>query len=245
MSTDPFDAPTGEAGGALAELLARQARLREWIERLDDPQDDVPAHVTARVRADYEARLTELVGELRAHADALRADAVERREALLSAREAREAAADALAEGRLRHRLGEVDDAEWGARRGELERTASDSEAREREAGEELARLEELLSQIDAPASQGGDPVTADVAPSSESSEDARDSGWEWTPEPEAAEETGAGGAPGFLDDLDRAISAEESELDTRPAPGVKCPECGYTNDSTAWYCGVCGVDLT
>lgn len=57
-----------------------------------------------------------------------------------------------------------------------------------------------------------------------------------------------------FLQELDRAIaatsptgdSAEESEDEgkTRPQPGLKCPECGYSNDPAAWYCGVCGVDL-
>jgi hypothetical protein len=57
-----------------------------------------------------------------------------------------------------------------------------------------------------------------------------------------------------FLQELDRALNDEsvedpaftltEAELDTRPKPGVKCPDCGYTNDPQAWYCGVCGADL-
>lgn len=55
-----------------------------------------------------------------------------------------------------------------------------------------------------------------------------------------------------FLEELDRAIAAtarEEREeegdpAETRPQPGLKCPECGYSNDPAAWYCGVCGVDL-
>lgn len=53
-----------------------------------------------------------------------------------------------------------------------------------------------------------------------------------------------------FLEELDRAIAAtareEEGEPagETRPQPGLKCPECGYSNDPAAWYCGVCGVDL-
>lgn len=60
-----------------------------------------------------------------------------------------------------------------------------------------------------------------------------------------------------FLRDLDRAIGGdanaaqagsvppdEEDPEQFRPTPGTKCPECGYTNDPEAWYCGVCGVDL-
>jgi hypothetical protein len=60
-----------------------------------------------------------------------------------------------------------------------------------------------------------------------------------------------------FLEELDRAIAAtapsgsgsesdsrEEEPQATRPQPGLKCPDCGYSNDPAAWYCGVCGVDL-
>lgn len=28
------------------------------------------------------------------------------------------------------------------------------------------------------------------------------------------------------------------------PPPGLKCGECGYTNDLSAWFCGVCGADV-
>jgi hypothetical protein len=59
-----------------------------------------------------------------------------------------------------------------------------------------------------------------------------------------------------FLAELDRALNEDSSEEegytlteaelegDSRPKPGVKCPDCGYTNDPQAWYCGVCGADL-
>ena len=56
-----------------------------------------------------------------------------------------------------------------------------------------------------------------------------------------------------FLAEIDRALdddvtlSAEEGEEpgpDTSPKPGLKCPECGYTNDISAWFCGVCGADI-
>ena len=55
-----------------------------------------------------------------------------------------------------------------------------------------------------------------------------------------------------FLEELDRTIAAtaprtpndDEPPAEGRPQPGLKCPECGYSNDPAAWYCGVCGVDL-
>ena len=65
-----------------------------------------------------------------------------------------------------------------------------------------------------------------------------------------------------FLEEVDRAIAEpgeqafsapveaapgteEVAEAETSPKKGVKCAECGYTNDPAAWYCGVCGVDLS
>lgn len=36
----------------------------------------------------------------------------------------------------------------------------------------------------------------------------------------------------------------EEFDPETVPKPGIKCSNCGYTNDATAWFCGVCGADI-
>ena len=55
---------------------------------------------------------------------------------------------------------------------------------------------------------------------------------------------------PLTLEGLDRAmatprVSAETVDLASGPPAGIKCRECGYTNDPTAAFCGVCGVDLS
>jgi hypothetical protein len=88
-----------------------------------------------------------------------------------------------------------------------------------------------------------------------------RDFPWELPPVPPIAApklephaETGPPPAD-FLAELDRALNDDskddagytltEAELDTRPKAGVKCADCGYTNDPQAWYCGVCGADLS
>lgn len=44
--------------------------------------------------------------------------------------------------------------------------------------------------------------------------------------------------APGLFD-ADDVPSTEQA-----PPPGLKCAECGYTNDLSAWFCGVCGADV-
>jgi hypothetical protein len=70
-------------------------------------------------------------------------------------------------------------------------------------------------------------------------------------------------GNDSFLTGIDRQLTSsperqEESQLswiptaegektgeeETAPKPGLKCGECGYTNDLSAWFCGVCGADV-
>jgi hypothetical protein len=125
------------------------------------------------------------------------------------------------------------------------------------------------VSELPATADAGEDDVIdiseLEVAPASDEetvpephlSLSALDYPWEIpSAAAEVAGEDGESDAPaaGFLEELDRALNDEsegdpaftltEAELDTRPKPGVKCPDCGYTNDPQAWYCGVCGADL-
>lgn len=79
---------------------------------------------------------------------------------------------------------------------------------------------------------------------------ESEDEGEELAPERDPEDYT-------FLEELDRAIAAtapkgssngahkdDEASPETRPQPGLKCPACGYSNDASDWYCGVCGVDL-
>jgi hypothetical protein len=59
-----------------------------------------------------------------------------------------------------------------------------------------------------------------------------------------------------FLAEIDRALTGAGDDTfqttpsmsvaaeDTAPKPGLKCGECGYTNDLGAWFCGVCGADV-
>lgn len=101
---------------------------------------------------------------------------------------------------------------------------ADDADADEdvEEEGDELAFLEQLDRVFDDGAPDEGDPAEE---PESE----------ETTQESDIVLET-AEGEPVTDDDV-------PSE-DTEPVPGIKCPSCGYTNEATAWYCEVCGVDL-
>jgi hypothetical protein len=223
-----------EGRSSVGDLLARQAQLQGWIQALEANSADAPPHVVARVRSDYQGRLASLVAELADHRGALETDARRLSEQLQSVRSRREEISDELAEGRLRNRLGEWRDEDWEQRSAELDAALATATEEEQEYGTELSRLEDLLASIEA----GGFPAAAPApniteAPAVESdlfSEPAADL-------PPAPDEQPVQVPPveTLLDDV---------EPDTRPGTGIKCPECGYTNDSTAWYCGVCGVDL-
>jgi hypothetical protein len=284
-----------DAAAPVNQLLERRNQVQGWLTRLDELAHESAAHIAARVRADYDGRLSTLLAELTTHKDAIRAD-MDRLRADLDAADARhENAVDALEEVRLRYRVGEIEEAVWEERRQVLEEEIATAAALRDAVASELQRVEELVAQIDgsdgssrarlheiaisrvavselsAAEVEGEDDVIdiaeLEVAPASDeetvpepgSALSALDYPWELPPRAAAGEEDGEDAEPGlppadFLEELDRALSDEpaedpaytltEAELDTRPQPGVKCPDCGYTNDPQAWYCGVCGADL-
>lgn len=250
------------------DLLEQRNRILGWLARLDEVDDAESARVVERVRADYRQRLEGVVGELSAHLEALRGELDGARERSAAAGERHAEADDALREARLRHRIGELDDGAWEARRGDLEAALAAASAERDAAVAEEERLSEVLAHIDSGVLVPPSPAEAPPVP----------------PEPVAAAAVEVEAEPGiaylplaleeepeepgdddlaFLEELDRAIAAsaeasdplegaadegegegDEEEIDTRPRKGMKCLECGYTNDVAAWYCGVCGVEL-
>jgi hypothetical protein len=249
----------------VAELIEARAQLQSWIARLEELAPEVPAHVARRVLADYEARLDAVVQALADHAEELRRERERLRTDLDDALQRHEESVDALDEGRLRFRVGEVPEEEWEARRPEMEADAEAAAAEAQQLRGALERHQELLDQVDgsAPAERIHLPevVVADIASLApdEDGEEGEEDGGEARDEYEPPSDEDTLPEPiaelAFLQVLDRALAEEsqdgpvhvltESELEKRPKPGVKCPDCGYTNDASAWYCGVCGVDLS
>jgi len=160
MSTSP--AAAGDPRPTPAQLTEQRDRLQQWLARLDEVGRDVPAHVTERVRSDYRERLRAVTEALRAHRDALSADLQARRGDLDAAEARRAEAADALAEARLRHLLGELDDDVWTVRSPGLESALASAEAEVTRYRGEVRSLEALLDEMEggAPA-----PVSAAAAP--------------------------------------------------------------------------------
>lgn len=230
------------------ELLAQRERLNEWLSKLESVDADVPERVVLRVRADYEERLRSVVQALREYEGALRQRLEKLREELRASAARREEAQERLEEARLRHQIGELTEAEWQARREELNRIGDEAVDAEAEARVEFERLESLIAQMDSETRE------MDISPGDTTLVP------ETLPLMGGSEPPAKAGEPTFLREVDRTLSAANGpppealipdpealipDPETRPAPGVKCPECGYTNDSSAFFCGVCGIDLS
>src|SRR5262245_45614164 len=99
--------------GAIQRLLAERREIERWLERLRSSVDKTPEAVREKVRSDYQARLTDVIGELKGFGDEL-TDTLRRQRASrdIVAKQEREAA-DRLAEAELRHTVGEYDDTRW------------------------------------------------------------------------------------------------------------------------------------
>src|SRR5438046_2863018 len=87
----------------IQQLLEERRQYEAWIARLNDSADATPGHVRARVRSDYEARLSAVTEELKAHAESAR-QAIEEKRHLRGELQKKEARAqEKLTETELRH----------------------------------------------------------------------------------------------------------------------------------------------
>jgi len=248
-------------------LLARRSQVQEWLKRLDTQRGAVKDRILERVREDYEARLQETVETLARHREAVRNRFDEAGERLGTAEEEHLAILDRLEEARLRHLIGEMDEPHWAETSGRLGKLVEAARENEEAAREENRRLAELLQQLEerGEIEKDSPPLDAYHPGDIEDDEDYEDgtpggtalAGASFSAGPSASL---SAGAP-FLAEIDRAISGHEEELSsppppsravsldenpemTAPKPGLKCSECGYTNDLGAWFCGVCGADV-
>ena len=97
----------------IQQLLEERRQYEAWIARLNDSADATPGHVRARVRSDYEARLSAVTEELKAHAESAR-QAIEEKRHLRGELQKKEARAqEKLTETELRHAVGEYDEGQW------------------------------------------------------------------------------------------------------------------------------------
>lgn len=190
------------SGASALELIRLREQLTAWIAKLDEVGTQASSHVAERVRADYRERLARVNDELGAHREEIEADLQRFRGAREEAEARRGAAGEALEETRLRHLIGELDDAAWEAARPSLEAEVSGADDAVAHARAEVARLEALSADVGSAAAAAAE---AAVAPAGELEV-------VWTPEEDAAAERQA------------EVRAEPEPLATADEPSAAAP---------------------
>jgi len=97
----------------IQHLLDERRQYEAWIARLNSSADATPGNVRARVREDYEARLTAVIEELKAHGESARLAIQEMRHRRGELQKKEAICSEKLTESELRHSVGEFDEMQW------------------------------------------------------------------------------------------------------------------------------------
>jgi hypothetical protein len=150
-------------------LLAIRQQITGWMDRLDSSGSRAPESVRTKVRADYRARLAQVVTQLGTHGDLIASTLAGLRTQAKDFLRHRAEELEVRAEAELRHTVGEYTDDEWQLV--ELE-SSGKIEGFDHELGRlagEITRLEEVQGLI-MPA-----PARAPSAPAAESTPERED----------------------------------------------------------------------
>ncbi|HEX9165903.1 MAG TPA: hypothetical protein VF862_08330 [Gemmatimonadales bacterium] len=145
------DQTMGHGADEIAALLADRQQIQGWLDRLGRSSGSAPEGVRRRVRADYEARLTEVVTRLGSFSAALseQLEGVRSRQAELESQ--RGLVEEALAEAELRHAVGEFTDSQWEELAREHGGRIDSLSAEIGRLAEEAGRLADVLAQVAPP----------------------------------------------------------------------------------------------
>lgn len=149
----------------IRQLLERRSTFQEWLHRLDELGADFRPTVADKVRADYATRLSGVEGELQGHREALESTLGKRRAAASDVEAKHDARSAELEESRLRHTVGEFDDAAWEKQRGEHQAVLDKLDAELSEHRAAVDMLEVVLGELNAPPRKSPSPVAAEEEP--------------------------------------------------------------------------------
>lgn len=132
------------------QLLKDREKYESWLERLKSSKDATASQQAFdRVRQDYQQRLDEVVGKLRAHSDTIRAKLKEAERKVADVEKEREARSEKLEEARLRHAVGEYSDGgEWADLEGRLLTALRESEKELEAARTDITHLQDILESV-------------------------------------------------------------------------------------------------
>jgi chromosome segregation ATPase len=242
------------------ELLDERHAVAKWLDRLAKAQDAAGDDIQAKVRADYETRLEAVNEQLQGYTKELAESLSNQREQEeeLSAREI--TTDERLSEAKLRHAVGEYDDAKWNAASSEIQGELNEIREELKVVNEEIARLDDVLHSIDdaAPAKK---PERAAKASKTKGKDKATRESFDEleflkkvASEDQPARRSGAQFTPKELPDTDALITESairretpakmKSDADETEDKTLKCDECETLNRPTEWYCESCGAEL-
>jgi hypothetical protein len=147
--------PAGNPLDAVAGLMLERQRYEAWIAQLEAKRAITPPHVFERVRADYEARLKDVIAQLSGRTTELK-DTIAALTTRLAALQKEESKLrDERYEAELRAAVGEYTPEQWkdlvATSDAELARRAADRA----NVSSELARLQQILSMSGSRAASG------------------------------------------------------------------------------------------
>lgn len=131
---------------ALNALMEERNRYEQWLAQLDARKGTTPTHVFARVRADYDARLTKVLDQLAGRATELQSTASTLAEKVAALYADETTLRDERAEAELRAMVGEfsLDHARDAMQR--CDEAISSLGAERAQVGAELGRVQEILA---------------------------------------------------------------------------------------------------
>ena len=151
--------PTSDTDVTIEALLEQRTQYEEWLAKLDSSGDKAPPAVRQRVRGDYEARLQNVMEQLRGRGAAI-AEELERHHASQAELDRqRRTAEEAMAESEVRHAVGEYTEDEWRRISEQSRREIDQLKTQLRGVGAEITRLTDVQTLIAAPAPRNAPPA--------------------------------------------------------------------------------------
>jgi hypothetical protein len=132
-------------------LLEQRTQYEEWLAKLDNSGDKAPPAVRQRVRGDYEARLQQVMEQLRGRGTAIGEELERQHASQAELDRQRRAAEEAMAESEVRHSVGEYTEDEWRQVSEQSRREIEQLRAQLRSIGTEITRLTQVQALIALP----------------------------------------------------------------------------------------------
>jgi hypothetical protein len=237
----------------IEELLEQRAQYEAWLSKLDASSDKAPPAVRQRVRGDYEARLQQVLEQLRGRGAMISEDLERQHATQAELDRQRRAAEEALAEAEVRHSVGEYTEDEWRRISEDSRRQIEQFRSKLRSIGAEITRLTEIQSVVSAPRGGAAAPPQRSSRPEvieqaplvthiAESGEQAAESSNRFAPQPAAAE-------PAPVDELAflKSVAPEEARPIGRRIsnPAMAAPSAPAVQTATPSVSKASGVAKT